>query len=88
MPSKPRCNSDEYAESNPFETKLLKNMREVPQLPVESPCPCEDGDECKAVMVRFEWRRDWGGETVSLAGSFNGWEEVTSQASRFPFCKG
>lgn len=60
-----------------MEEKLLSNMSEVPTLPAEM-CSCDD---CVAVMVRFKWDGSWGANQVSLAGSFNNWEEVRSAAS-------
>jgi len=60
-----------------MEEKLLSNMSEVPTLPAEM-CSCDD---CVAVMVRFKWDGSWGANQVSLAGSFNNWEEIPIERS-------
>mmetsp|Transcript_36424 Transcript_36424/g.50610 ORF Transcript_36424/g.50610 Transcript_36424/m.50610 type:complete len:748 (-) Transcript_36424:276-2519(-) len=38
-------------------------------------------DECVAVMVRFKWAGSWGGNIVSLGGTFNDWTEIPIQRS-------
>lgn len=58
------------------EAAVLSQMNEVP-LMVASCCT----EACVAVMVRFQWAAEWGGQEVFLAGTFSDWEELPVERS-------
>ena len=58
------------------EAAVLSQMNEVP-LMAASCCT----EACVAVMVRFQWAAEWGGQEVFLAGTFSDWEELPVERS-------